>query len=517
MHFSKKSLASGLLLAGNVLAIDLDLDDEGSIRDAAKIIAASIVERYNNFTDVSGGIPGLFSEPYYFWEGGLAWDSLINYWHRTGDDSYNKIVGEALRHQLGENNDYMPANQTKSEGNDDQAAWALAAMTAAESGFPSDVLTGLNTTWADIAIGVFNDQASRWDAETCGGGLRWQIFSFNNGYDYKNTMSNGDFYQLASRLTRFTGNSTYEDWSDRVLAWSLDVGLIAGENATIPGAVFDGTDSSDGCSDINRIQWTASAGTYLAGAAYAWNAVSSNRIQSIHITKSPNTSKQTQTRWTNLHQSLVPAISDVFASGRTNATNGTITEVACAAGNNCSVDQLAFRAILARALAQARALITSLPPTTTPTNASSIANITSAAQTKSETAASDLLARIEFMLRESAKGAAAQCSGGSNGTTCGNDWSSSVWDGTYGLGQDLSALNVIVANLPFAGRIATANDSATEAGGSGTGTGTGGSNGTATGTGATGSSSTGSVSSSSHVAVSSVMLFVAVGSMMAFL
>ena len=46
MHFSKTSLASGLLLAGNVLAIDLDLNDEGSIRDAAKTLAASIVERF---------------------------------------------------------------------------------------------------------------------------------------------------------------------------------------------------------------------------------------------------------------------------------------------------------------------------------------------------------------------------------------------------------------------------------------------------------------------------------------
>jgi mannan endo-1,6-alpha-mannosidase len=274
MHFSKTSLASGLLLAGNALAIDLDLDDGGSIRDAAKTIAASIVERYTNTTDVPGGIPGLLGEPYYFWENGLAWDSLINYWYQTGDDSYNVLIGQALRHQLGENNDYMPANQTKSEGNDDQSTWALAAMTAAESGFPSDVLSDLNTTWADIAITIFNQQAARWDYETCAGGLRWQIFPFNNGYDYMNSISNGNFYQLASRLSRFTGNSTYEEWSDTVLRWTVNVGLIADELAALPGAVFDGTDTTDECSDINRIQWSADAGTYLAGAAYAWNAVS---------------------------------------------------------------------------------------------------------------------------------------------------------------------------------------------------------------------------------------------------
>jgi mannan endo-1,6-alpha-mannosidase len=263
MHFSKTSLASGLLFASSVIAIDLDVNDADSIRDAAKTIASSVIDRYHNSSD----IPGLFGNEYYFWEGGLAWDSLINYWYQTGDDSHNDIVGEALRFQLGENNDYLPANQTKSEGNDDQTFWALAAMTAAEYSFPSD---DLNTTWADIAINIFNSQAARWDDETCNGGLRWQIFSFNNGYNYKNSISNGNFYQLASRLTRFTGNSTYENWSSRVLEWSQASGLISKDFA-----VYDGTDSSTNCSDLNHIQWTAYAGTYLAGAAYAYNAVSS--------------------------------------------------------------------------------------------------------------------------------------------------------------------------------------------------------------------------------------------------
>lgn len=283
MHFSKTSLASGVLLAGNALAIDLDLDNENSIHDAVGTIAASIVQRYTNATESSGGIPGLLGEPYYFWENGLAWDSLINYWYQTGDDSYNEFIGHSLRFQLGENNDFMPANQTKSEGNDDQSTWALAAMTAAESGFPSDVLADLNTTWVDIAITIFNQQAARWDYETCAGGLRWQIFPFNSGYDYMNAISNGNFYQLASRLSRFTGNSTYEEWSDRVFGWTVNVGLLADEGATVPGAIFDGTGVRDECSDINRIQWSANAGTYLAGAAYAWNAVSPIQFPSPHI------------------------------------------------------------------------------------------------------------------------------------------------------------------------------------------------------------------------------------------
>lgn len=273
MYLPKLSVASSLLLASNVLAIELDLSDASSVRNAAKTIATSIIDRYNNGTVNGTNVPGLFGEPYYWWESGLAWDSLIHYWHQTGDDSYNEIIGEALRHQLGAENDYEPANQTRSLGNDDQTSWALAAMTAAEYGFPSDALDGLDTTWGNISAKVFDRQAARWDNDTCSGGLRWQIFSFNNGYDYKNSMTNGNFYQLASRLARFTGNSSYATFADQVIDWSFEVGLIGDINSTSPGAVFDGTDSSDNCSDINFIQWTASIGTYLAGNAYASNFV----------------------------------------------------------------------------------------------------------------------------------------------------------------------------------------------------------------------------------------------------
>jgi len=50
-------------------------------------------------------------------------------------------------------------------------------------------------------------------------------------------------------------------------------------------------------------------------------------------------------------------------------------------------------------------------------------------------------------LRASAVGAAQQCSGGSNGTTCGFLWTHKKWDATSGVGQQLDAMNVLVANL----------------------------------------------------------------------
>jgi mannan endo-1,6-alpha-mannosidase len=36
---------------------------------------------------------------------------------------------------------------------------------------------------------VFNQYVARYDTETCGGGLRWQIMPTNAGYDYKNCWS----------------------------------------------------------------------------------------------------------------------------------------------------------------------------------------------------------------------------------------------------------------------------------------------------------------------------------------
>lgn len=97
-----------------------------SLKSAASTIASGMVTYYNG--NETGTIPGVLPTPYYWWEGGALFDTLINYWHLTGDSQYNSLVSEGLIFQQGPNGDFMPPNQTKSEGNDDQAIWALAAM-----------------------------------------------------------------------------------------------------------------------------------------------------------------------------------------------------------------------------------------------------------------------------------------------------------------------------------------------------------------------------------------------------
>jgi mannan endo-1,6-alpha-mannosidase len=235
-----------------------------SIKAAASDAAFEMVSfYYGNTTD---GIPGLLGDPYYWWEAGAMFSALIDYWYYTGSDTYNEITTQAMLHQRGAAMDYEPENQTKSLGNDDQAFWGMAAMTAAEVGYPDppDDQPG----WLALAQAVFNRQAARWDNETCAGGLRWQIFAFNNGYDYKNSITQGSFFNIASRLYAYTGNETYNEWATKAYRWSFDVGLISGAYQ-----VFDGTDAKINCSDLNHIQWSYNTGVYMLGAAMMFNKV----------------------------------------------------------------------------------------------------------------------------------------------------------------------------------------------------------------------------------------------------
>lgn len=48
------------------------------------------------------------------------WGTLIDYWYITGDTSYNEATSQGLLFQVGPYQDYMPPNQSKQLGNDDQ-------------------------------------------------------------------------------------------------------------------------------------------------------------------------------------------------------------------------------------------------------------------------------------------------------------------------------------------------------------------------------------------------------------
>ncbi|KAL9116450.1 MAG: hypothetical protein Q9187_007025, partial [Circinaria calcarea] len=367
-------LASSTCAAG----IELDPDNPESVKAAASKVAYGMMKYYKG--NETGQTPGLFPDPYFWWEAGAAFGAMLDYYYYTGDPTYNEVTMEALLAQVGPNNDYMPPNQTKTEGNDDQGFWALAAMTAAEQKFPNP--PDNQPQWLALAQAVFNSQALRWDTTTCAGGLKWQIFAFNNGYNYKNSISNGCFFNMGARLAVYTGNQTYADWAERTWDWVNAVGLMSPRYQ-----VFDGTDDNKNCSELNHIQWTYNAGVYLLGAAnmYAYRV-----------------------------ESLLNATAVFFHPTSPNV----MYEVACEPQGNCNLDQASFKAYLSRWMAAT----TKLAPFTT-----------------------DF---IMTKLRASAIAAAKQCTGGADGTTCGIRWTTNgVWDGSSGVGQQMSALEVIQSNL----------------------------------------------------------------------
>lgn len=219
----------------------------------------------NNATDTPPTNVGTLPAPLYWWEAGAVWGGMIDYWAYTQDDSYNPTITQGLLAQVGPDWNYMPPAYHSSLGNDDQAFWGIACLNAMEYGYP--VPEGQPPTlWFDLARAVFDTQAARWEMEPCNGGLRWQIYADNKGYDYKNSISNGGFLQLAARLLRYTGNQTYGDWAETAWDWMYGVGLIDNNYN-----VFDGTDPKINCSRVNHVAWSYNPSMLLYGTAMMYN------------------------------------------------------------------------------------------------------------------------------------------------------------------------------------------------------------------------------------------------------
>ena len=92
-------------------------------------------------------------------------------------------------------------------------------------------------------------------------------------------------------------------------------------------------------------------------------------------------------------------------------------EVACERVHTCNVDQRSFKAYLSRWMA----MTAQLAPFTHD--------------------------RIFAKLRSSAQAAARTCNGAPTGNTCSIKWWEPTWDGSAGVGEQMSALSVIGANL----------------------------------------------------------------------
>jgi mannan endo-1,6-alpha-mannosidase len=382
-----------LALAVHTLAVKMDPTSKDSVCAAAKVIQQGMWNYYEGFH--RGGTVGEFVPPYYWWNAGEAFGGLVDYY--TWCDPTNKTlegwIYDGMFHQAGENFNYVPSNQSFVEGNDDQGVWGLAILEAVERNFTNPP----DHSWLSLAQAIYNTMNSRWDTDNCGGGLRWQIFSWNSGYDYKNTISNGCLFHISARLARyFSGDNNtlvknYTDTAEKVWNWMIDVGFMQMDpNSELE--LYDGATiipSNKSCDDVTKLKWSYNFGVFIAGAAYMYNFTQDDV-------------------W-------LDRVNELWGASKYFFINNIMTETTCAVHNNCNNDQRSFRCLFARCLSLTAIM------------------------------APSMYDEIMHYMETSAVAAAQSCSGGSDGVTCGLNWGVSGWDGVYGLGEQMSALETVMS------------------------------------------------------------------------
>lgn len=314
--------------------------------------------------------------------------AMLDYSHYTNDSTYDETLTKAISYQVqSPDYDLMVVSHYGDEGNDDQAFWTFTVLSAAERNFPQTNDTSI-PPWLQVAENSWNTMTSRWNTSTCGGGLLWQIFASNpNGMNYRNSVSNGGLFQVSARLYRATGNQTYLDWANKIWDWTASVGFVSADYY-----VFDGADSSDNCTSLNELSFSYAQGIYLYGAAVLANA----------------TNDTDASTWLTRTQGLLGAAASFFI----NDTN-IMYEHACEPYGTCNTDMKSFKGYLSRFMASTALMLPSLS------------------------------SQISTYLETSAQGIGKACTGGDGNTTCGQKWYEDDFDGSVGLGQEMSALETI--------------------------------------------------------------------------
>ncbi|KAI3316542.1 glycoside hydrolase family 76 protein [Xylariaceae sp. AK1471] len=383
------SLLARLFLSatGALAGLTVDVDNAASVKKAAALVAEDLMSYYKG--DIPGILPGPPPEgDYYWWTGGALWNTMLDYRSRTGDSQYDDKISQGILFQKGQNDNFMPANWTAAEANDDQAVWAMAALLAAETGFNEPGSD--DPKWLTLAQNVFDVQSSeerRVDEGKCEGGLRWQIYLTNNGYNYVATSSNVAYAALGARLSVLgKNNETQTNLVQSTFNTLMSIGLIDKDFN-----VFDGVDSSD-CANINHLQSSLTAALALEGAAVMYNSTAGEE------------------KWKKMVDGLANRTIEVFFP------DGVAKEVACEP-SHCNSDMAFFKSFLHRSLASTM----KVAPYT-----------------------AELILPV---LKSSAAAAAKSCTGGDNERMCGLNWSGNS-DVVPEAGSQMSVLSALLSILP---------------------------------------------------------------------
>lgn len=163
-------------------------------------------------------------------------------------------------------------------------------------------------------------------------------------------------------------------------------------------SVFDGSDVLLNCSELDHTTWSYNPAVLVYGTAMLYNYTNGSSI------------------WEERTTRLLQKTSQTFFTPFENATD-IMYEFACEKRNNCNNDQVSFKAYLSRFLA------------------------------KTAIVAPYTHCFITPYLVTSAEAAARSCTGGTDVATCGIRWYTGDYDGQYGIGQQLSALETVQALL----------------------------------------------------------------------
>ncbi|KAI5359563.1 putative glycoside hydrolase, family 76, six-hairpin glycosidase superfamily [Septoria linicola] len=292
----------------------------------------------NLMTKMDSNTKGLIASlpPYQSWILASTHNTMIDYWHYTGNDTYADETASGIVTQAGPQGDF---SGSISPGNDDALWWGLTCISAAEYKLPTSQVGGNTTDWLELAKEVFHSVIARWQPDMCGpgaGGLRWQIDIGHEGYKYKNAITQGLAFQLAARLAALTRENSYEEWASKLFDTSLDAGLIDKSTHQVKDGVH-----APVCSQPADERWSYNAGVFMYGAAVMTSLNSSS-------------DGERDTHWQDHAKGFISAAISDFTR------NKILYEPRCEDTSTCNTDQQTFKSYLARWMGMTATLLPKL-------------------------------------------------------------------------------------------------------------------------------------------------------------